>query len=276
MLNLPGLEPIDYLVIGHLTKDLTPDGPQLGGTAAFAARTAQALGLRVGIVTSWGEEVSAELLDGITIINQKSEHSTTFENTYTPSGRTQTIHNIAYKLDYYHIPELWRQTRIIHLGPVAQEINPTLVRHFPDALVGLTIQGWLREWDHEGKVHPSEWPEALYILRQASAAVISEEDVENNPDRIQAMAEAARILVVTQGEKGATLYTEGAQHHLPAPFVPRLTQPEQAISLLPLFSPNMLRPEMRWNPPILLSRSPPTRSLEAVLQAPQVRKTYIT
>ena len=63
MLTVPGLEPIDYLVIGHLTKDITPQGPQLGGTAAYAARTAQAMGLRVGMVTAWNQDVDSSLLD---------------------------------------------------------------------------------------------------------------------------------------------------------------------------------------------------------------------
>ena len=52
MLNLVLLEPVDYLVIGHVAHDLTPQGPRLGGTVAYSALTAQALGLRVGIVTA--------------------------------------------------------------------------------------------------------------------------------------------------------------------------------------------------------------------------------
>lgn len=75
MLSLPGLEPVDYLLLGHITLDLSPDGPQLGGTVAYAARTAQAMGLRVGVVTSWAEELDTELLalEGLTIVNQKTE-----------------------------------------------------------------------------------------------------------------------------------------------------------------------------------------------------------
>ena len=35
MYYLPPLDPIDYLVIGHVTQDLTPNGPLLGGTASY-------------------------------------------------------------------------------------------------------------------------------------------------------------------------------------------------------------------------------------------------
>ena len=43
----------DFLAIGHVTRDLLPDGSwRLGGTVAFAALTAARLGLRPAIVTS--------------------------------------------------------------------------------------------------------------------------------------------------------------------------------------------------------------------------------
>ena len=54
MYQLSPIEPVDYLIIGHITRDLTPDGPHLGGTVTYSALMAQALGLRVGIVTSRG------------------------------------------------------------------------------------------------------------------------------------------------------------------------------------------------------------------------------
>ena len=42
MSDLAILEPVDYLVIGHVAHDLTPEGPRLGGTAAYSALTAWA------------------------------------------------------------------------------------------------------------------------------------------------------------------------------------------------------------------------------------------
>ena len=44
----------DYLFIGHIAHDITPAGPQLGGTVSYGAHTAAAFGLRVGILTSTG------------------------------------------------------------------------------------------------------------------------------------------------------------------------------------------------------------------------------
>jgi len=209
MFSLSPLEPVNYLIIGHLTRDLTPSGPRLGGTVSYAGLTAYALGLRVGIVTSWGGELPLGNLKHIPIISYPADHSATFENIYTPTGRIHIVHTGAPRLDYHLVPEPWRQAPIVHLAPVAQEVEPGLVRHFPNSLVGVTPQGWLRAWDAQGRVHASEWPEAAFTLQQSGAAVLSIEDVQNDESRIEEMASASRILVVTEGAAGARVYWNG-------------------------------------------------------------------
>ena len=47
----------DYLVIGHICRDLYNGGYKLGGTAMFSALTARNLGHAVGIVTSYGSDL---------------------------------------------------------------------------------------------------------------------------------------------------------------------------------------------------------------------------
>ena len=219
MFSLTPLEPINYLIIGHLTRDLTPEGPRLGGTAAYAGLTAHALGLRVGIVTSWGAEIPLGNLKHIPVISYPAENSTTFENIYTEKGRIQVVHSVAPRLDFHMIPEPWRQAPIVHLGPVAQEVEPGLVRHFPTSLVGITPQGWMRGWDESGHVFFSEWPEASFILQQAGAAVIGIEDVLNDENRIEEMVSSSRILVVTEGAAGARVYWNGDVRRFRSPQV---------------------------------------------------------
>ncbi len=43
---------LDYLVVGHVTEDITPQGVMLGGGVTYSALTAKAMGLKVGIITS--------------------------------------------------------------------------------------------------------------------------------------------------------------------------------------------------------------------------------
>lgn len=209
MINLTPLDSVDYLVIGHITIDLTPQGPKLGGTAAYSALTANALGLRTGIVTAWGGELPLGPLRQIPIVNYPADRSTTFENKEGENGRQQIIHHIAPNLDFYIIPDPWRQAAVVHLAPVAQEVEPNLLRYFPTSLIGLTPQGWLRTWDKDKRVHVTEWPEASFTLQGAGAAVISKEDVNSDEARIEEMAISSRVLAVTEGQQGTRLYWNG-------------------------------------------------------------------
>ncbi len=209
MQNIVPLSPVDYLVIGHISCDLTPDGPRLGGTATYAALTGRALGLRVGVVTAWGGEVPLDILDGIQVRSTAAEHSTTFENIYTPEGRHQIIHHIAPDILYENIPQVWRNTPIVHIGPIAGEGKSLADGGFSSSMLGLTPQGWLRTWDDGGRVHIGTWPEALQALPKADAAVFSIEDVGGDEEQIEAMANKCRVLAVTEGAAGARLYWNG-------------------------------------------------------------------
>lgn len=220
MRSLSRLEPIDYLLIGHFSRDLTPNGDRLGGTVAYAALMANALGLRVGIITSWGHEFPLEPYVGsLPIINAPSERSTIFENIPTDNGRLQIVHHVAAPLDLHLIPEIWLETPIVHLAPIAQEVDPSLVRHFPYAMIGITPQGWLREWDQNGRVALTEWPEGSFVLERAGAAVLSLEDVQSDEERIEEMVTASRILVVTEGARGGRVYWNGDVRRFAAPKV---------------------------------------------------------
>jgi sugar/nucleoside kinase (ribokinase family) len=217
MLSLVPLEAVDYLVIGHLSCDLTPAGPRIGGTAAYAAHTARALGLRVGVVTAWGGEVSLDRFDGIRVVSIPAEHSTTFENIYASGKRIQVLHHLAPPLLLEHVPEAWRRAPIVHIGPIAQEGKPLIAAGLSSSLLGLTPQGWLRSWDGNGRVQPCVWPEAAEALSHAGAAVISVEDVDGDENQIEAMAAACRVLAVTEGPSGVRLYWNGDLRRFHAP-----------------------------------------------------------
>ncbi len=209
MLQISSLDPVDYLIIGHLTVDQTAEGPRLGGTASYAARTAHALGLRVGVATAWGGELPLDVLHGIAVASIPAVQSTTFENIYTAEGRIQFVRCVAPALEYEQIPLPWRAAPIVHLAPVAQEVGPQLAQCFPNALVGVTPQGWLRAWDGDGRVHSTNWADAPFVLPRAGAAVLSIEDVQGDEERIEEMTTLARVLAVTEAERGARLYWNG-------------------------------------------------------------------
>jgi sugar/nucleoside kinase (ribokinase family) len=217
MHSLVPLGPVDYLVIGHLTCDLTPAGLRLGGTAAYSALTARALGLRVGVVSAWGGEVPLDILDGVQVSLRPTEHSTTFENVYLPEGRRQFVHHVAPDLTLDQIPLAWQAAPIIHIGPIAGEGKALANGQFHSSLLGFTPQGWLRAWTEDGRVHPGPWLEGADMLPKAGAAVLSIEDVGGDEEQIELMANSCKVLAVTEGPAGARLYWNGDLRRFYAP-----------------------------------------------------------
>lgn len=208
-----------YLAIGHVCKDITPDGWTFGGTATFAGRTARAIGCETHVITSTGPDIDPHvaLLD-IDVINAPAERSTTFENRYTPTGRQQMLHGTASRLDPKLINALGPTRNalgVVHLAPVAQEIDRAWLDQFAGDFVGITPQGWLRQWDAAGKVSWAEWREAEAILRRATAAVISIEDVHGDEDLARQWSKWARVFVVTRGATGCSVYYDGVITDLP-------------------------------------------------------------
>ena len=219
MPDLIPLEPVDYLVIGHIAHDLIPGGTRLGGTAAYSALTARALGLRVGVVTASEPDTSLESLNGILVLSIESIRNTTFENIYTPEGRVQYLRAQATRIDLHTIPETWRNASIIHLGPIANEMDTVLPKGFSPSLLGITPQGWMRQWDTEGLVSTGEWKNADSALTQAGAVVLSREDIRENEELIEYMAHQTRVLAVTEGAAGCVLYWNGDRRRFRAPVV---------------------------------------------------------
>ena len=211
------LTSIDYLVIGHITKDKTLEGDTIGGTAAYAGRTAHAHGLCVGLLTSFAGDIDLSPLEGLQIRNLSSETTTTFKNHYTTQGREQFLRNIARQIHTDDVPKIWHQTPLVHLGPIANEVDQDLIELFSDAFIGVTPQGWLRKWDEDGKVRLLDWTTIRDILPLANAVVISLEDLGNADQVVPTLAEDCQLLAITDGANGARVFFRGQQQHFPAP-----------------------------------------------------------
>jgi sugar/nucleoside kinase (ribokinase family) len=211
---------LDYLVVGHVTRDLKEDGIfAVGGTVSYAARTACAMGCRVGVITSASLDLDlSQVLDGVLVTCLPASTTTTFENVYTADGRRQMLHGVAEALSPAVVPPDWRAA-VVHLGPVAQECDPALINAYGDAFIGVTPQGWMRCWDRDRRVNRCRWEGAREVLARADAVVLSEEDVAGEQALIAEYAALARLVVVTQGAAGCTVYTDGQIHHSPAPTV---------------------------------------------------------
>lgn len=206
---------IDYLVVGHLSRDLTQAGAQLGGTAAYAGLTAHVLGRRVGILSSYGDDLDLSALEGMHILRMPSEHTTAFENRSRGGKRKQRLLRRAQPIDRASLPAAWSKSAIVHLGPIVDEIDLDWAGIFPEAFLGITPQGWLRTWDGDGRVSSSGWEAIVPALQQADAVVLSEEDLEWNEQAARQMSVHCRTMVLTLGPKGARVYHRGEPRLIP-------------------------------------------------------------
>jgi sugar/nucleoside kinase (ribokinase family) len=223
--------PINFLTIGHITHDLTPDGFRFGGTVSFASVTARRLGWQPGILTRVAVDgllqspAPAEPVDviapdgsplaGIPIHLLPSATSTTFMNIYREGVRTQVVAELADPVTPADLPAAWADVPVVLLGPLVRDVPASWTALFPRALMGITPQGWMRSWDAAGHVSPTRWENAASFLHRVDVAVLSREDVGGDEVYIADLARQARILIMTEGWRGATIYMDGASHHVP-------------------------------------------------------------
>ncbi len=203
----------DYLLVGHIAHDVTPQGPRLGGTVSYGAYTAAAFGLRVGILTSTqpNEPLLRDLPPNVQVVSIPAERTTTFDNQYTSSGRTQYLYHRALTLTPDMLPDSWRAAKLVHLGPICYEVTPEFVNAFGHDRICITPQGFMRKREPDGLITTIPWLEAPDVLPHARLTVLSEEDIRHDPGLETVFAELSPLLVVTRAAQGGTFYIQGAQ-----------------------------------------------------------------
>lgn len=207
-----------FISIGHITQDLVGNGITPGGPASFSTCTARNLGVSCGMVTSFSDPLlHSSLYQGIELCCIESPHTTTFANLYDEHGtRRQIVEKVAEFITPGVIPESWSSARIVNLCPVADEYRPEIIHLFHDALIGVCPQGWMRKWGEDGHIKRKEWDTYQEVLPYADAVFFSEHDVEQ-PDRTTGeYLRYAKMVVVTRGEHGSSVYEQnGNVWHVP-------------------------------------------------------------
>ena len=199
----------DFLVIGHVVKDIREDTWRPGGTVTYAATQASRLGLRASVITRASADVDLdEYLPDVCVHRTLSDETTTFENRYEKGTRVQHVWAQAPPVGPEDVPRECRGARIVLLGPVLREVRPGMVKLFPNALVGFCAQGWLRDVQPNGRVVRRRW-DAGESVSGAGVVVVSDEDIEDDGDVLEKWEREAPVVVVTEGKGGARVYHEG-------------------------------------------------------------------
>jgi sugar/nucleoside kinase (ribokinase family) len=218
----------DYLLVGHICADLQPDGSVvLGGTALYSAITAARLGANVAVLTrgiygqtianmdvptieSALEAVGQDVADRISIVVQSAEITTTFINVYQADRRVQTLPHWAGPIDLRGIPPHWRNAKIVHLGPIADEIDQRQAVGLTSQFVGATPQGWMRDWPRQRGGPVKNIPLRLVgeLISRLDCVIVSIEEIQYARDVVEQVG-ARRLGVVTMDRKGARVIAGG-------------------------------------------------------------------
>lgn len=206
---------VRFVVIGHLTRDLIPQGHTLGGAASYAAITAQRLGADVTILTrAHPDDAHHPALAGIEVINLPSAHTTIFQNIYHDGLRSQQLRAVAAPIFASDVPEHLLAADIVLLAPVCQEVDPAIAARLR-GLVGVSPQGWLREWNSRGRVRPTPWISAGRILPSTDVLVFSEADMTADPGSLATVVQRVGVVVLTQSADGCLVFIDGAVQAVP-------------------------------------------------------------
>jgi sugar/nucleoside kinase (ribokinase family) len=217
----------DYLVIGHITADIQADGScVLGGTALYSAITAAHLGARVAVLTRgvFGREVAGMqvpslepfLSERISIVVQEAEVPTAFVNEYHGTHRVQMMPHWAGPIDLNGLPPHWRNAKLVHLGPVADELDPRACTGLTTQFLGATPQGWMRQWPRStgGKVThvPLKLPGTL--IERLDSVIVSDEEIAYTREVVNRVGDR-RMSVMTRGPEGAQIIARGQKIDIP-------------------------------------------------------------
>jgi sugar/nucleoside kinase (ribokinase family) len=183
----------------------------LGGTVSYASPVARCFNHRVGIITSGAaneplfETLKPYLAD---YVYHPALETSTFENIYEGRKRIQYLHHRAALLTPDLVPNDWRSVKLVHLAPLTDEVDTALVDLFPDAMIMVTPQGWMRQWGEDKRVFFKRFFDER-VLRKVDMVVMSRQDIAEAPELEQEYAPLVKHLIVTDGSSGGTYYRNG-------------------------------------------------------------------
>lgn len=205
----------DFVVVGHVTLDQFGEATRPGGTALYAAVTAQRLGMSVGILTSHGADFPLEAIPPqIEVVTLEAPATTVFEHRHRETRRALRVTSAARPLGPADVPEDWRDAGLVLLAPVVGEVDPALVETFADATLAGSAQGWLRRIEAAGAVTTRRWNPPPGLLECLQALFVSGEDVRGQESELTEWLQRLPLAAVTAGKSGALLYVNGERYEV--------------------------------------------------------------
>jgi sugar/nucleoside kinase (ribokinase family) len=123
--------------------------------------------------------------------------------------RTQYMYVRARTLTLDMLPPAWRKANLVHIAPIAYEVDPAFFTAFEGGAICVTPQGFMRRREQDGLVTTVRWDDAASTLPHARLVVLSEEDIHHDPGLEFVFAQRAPLVVLTRAERGGTIHYHG-------------------------------------------------------------------
>jgi sugar/nucleoside kinase (ribokinase family) len=205
---------IQFLAIGHVTLDQTEPGRLPGGSALYSALFASRMGLKAGILTSFGPDFPRGVIPPeIELVSVPSASTTIFRHAIKNGRRALWLLDRAADILAEKLPTPWETSDLVYLCPVAGEVDAGLASAFRNATIGVGPQGWMRSRGKDGFITPKGWKGASTVLPQSQALFVSEEDIPDE-ESIRDWFDQVPVGFVTRGERGATLFVNGEPYQV--------------------------------------------------------------
>jgi len=227
----------DLVTVGHFAIDqiflpkIAALKPTLGGSLTYVSLAARKLGAKVSVISKVGENFPSEYVEwlkanGVDLSGLKhirDASTTRFLLKYEKQKRQLQLKSQA-PLIYPKDVSNSLQAKAIHVAPIANELSQDVI----DKLRGLTTvlsldpQGFVRKFDEQGNVRLEKW-ENPQVLRQIDIYKSSLDEIKavtglsDFRRAVQKIREyGVKIIVVTKGMKGATLFFDEEIYEIPA------------------------------------------------------------
>ena len=211
------------LVLGSVTRDFIrgQSGTRPGGVVVHGGIAHARLGARVRVVTRVRAEDASDLLapleaEAVQVLPLPSAATTTYVLDYTGAVDVHELVAASDPITPDDVPLDWRRANCVHLGPLHRgDLAPGLAASL-DGMVGLDVQGLLRESGPEGtRLRPNpELPlhlDGVHVVQVSASELRALIGGESGTALEFARRYGVPELIVTRGRRGATVIADGAE-----------------------------------------------------------------
>lgn len=229
---------LDLVTVGHFAIDtislphMASPRTTLGGPPTYVSVAASKLGAEVGVISKVGVDFPRRYREwlrdnrvDISALKQVRDSLTTrFLLKYRADyERTLRLTARAPRISINDV-RVTTKTKIMHLAPILRELSVNTVTHLRRCAPTLSLdpQGFVRKFDARGNMRLERWSpksilEQIDVFKASTKEmqmVAGTSNVKQGARKIQDYG--VRIVIVTHGLRGSTLFYEGAFHKIPS------------------------------------------------------------